>query len=246
MFSPARLTAASQGGSPEEASSSFGTGERAQCKASRTPPFTPVPAPRGSTYPRDATRSRFSGDQRHLVAPGSQELREGCPHEARAAPWWENRGCLSSRAILLWSHPMQLTTVACRGDTGHGAAGRTFGSCCANCTRSSAACSSTGPSISLPNRLPPLSPKFNELPRNPPLIPSFQPPSPTSTRIASDQGLMRMRKSGLQLPSAAPPPGLLGVTSTVLRMRSSCLTLPGRGGPNWDWAWLCLAIRKKS
>lgn len=133
MFSPARLTAASQGGSPEEASSSFETGERARCTASRAPPFTPVPAPRGSTYPRDATRSRFSGDQRHLVAPGSQELREGCPHEARAAPWWESRGCLSSRAILLWSHLMQLTAVACRGDRGHEAAGPTFGSCCAHC-----------------------------------------------------------------------------------------------------------------
>lgn len=78
MFSPARLTAASQRGSPDVASSScqrkhsaggWGWGLALRCQTRPSPTVS-----RGWTYPRDPTGPRLSGDQRHFVAPGFQQL----------------------------------------------------------------------------------------------------------------------------------------------------------------------------
>jgi hypothetical protein len=73
MFCPARLTTASQLGSPDLVSSSCQ--EKAHSARCSVPGhWPPHPASRGWTYPRNPTGARLSGDQRHFVAPGFEQL----------------------------------------------------------------------------------------------------------------------------------------------------------------------------
>lgn len=74
MFSPARLTAASQRGSPDAASSSCQRKHTVPARPCVAKPGLPPPASRALTYPRNPIWPGLSGDQCHFVASGFQKL----------------------------------------------------------------------------------------------------------------------------------------------------------------------------
>lgn len=74
MFSPARLTAASQRGSPDVASSSCQRQHTVPAPPCVAKPGLPPPASRALTYPRNPIWPGLSGDQCHFVSSGFQKL----------------------------------------------------------------------------------------------------------------------------------------------------------------------------